>query len=199
MRNHKTKISLPKESCQPEPKSNIHRFLNIGDVITTAAPITITTILGTCVSVCLWDPVLKHGSMSHFVLPRVLRTSSPSDRFGEVAIPNQISGLLALGSKRYSLRAKLYGGCRVTCHINDNYMTGSRNVKLALSVLDEEGITVVEDHVGGVVGRKIWFNIEDGSVSIQTHKAQERTQCPHYDPGANSCAACGRAGKQQSM
>ncbi|HEB02727.1 MAG TPA: hypothetical protein ENI12_05780, partial [Nitrospirae bacterium] len=109
--------------------------------------------------------------------------------------PNQISGLLALGSKRYSLRAKLYGGGSLTCHNNDNYMTGSRNVKLALSVLEEEEITVVDAKVGGIVGRRIWFNIEDGSVSIKTHKAQARTQCPHYDPGVKSCTACGRERK----
>ena len=195
MGNHRTKISLLDEGYQPEPESSNHCFLNIGDIITTTKPITITTILGTCVSVCLWDPVLKHGSMSHFALPRVLRTTVPSDRFGEIAIHNQISGLLALGSKRYSLRAKLYGGGSVTCHNNNHFNTGMENIELARTMLEKEGIVVVDANAGGIVGRRIWFNIEDGSVSIKTHKAQARAKCPHYDPGSNSCAACGRQRK----
>ncbi len=186
------KIAMAGGSTGPEQESNEQHFLNIGEIISTAAPTSITTILGTCVSACIWDPILRHGSMSHFVLPRVLSGSSPSNRFGEVAIPNQIRGIMALGSKRHYLHARIYGGGRVTCHINDNYMTGSRNAKLALSLLRDEGINVVEAHVGGGVGRKIRFNVSDGSVIVKTHRAQASMKCPHFDQRSNSCAACGR-------
>lgn len=185
-------IAMSGGSCRPVTENNDQHFLKIGEIITTASPVTITSILGTCFSSCIWDPILRHGSMSHFILPRVLSNTAPSDRFGEVAIPRQISGLLELGSKRHYLQARIYGGGSLTCHNNDNFMTGSRNAKLALSLLRNEGINVIEAHVGGVVGRNIRFRVSDGSITIETHKAKAGKKCPHYNPQLRSCAACGR-------
>ena len=30
---------------------------------------SISTVLGSCVATCLWDPVLRIGGMNHFMLP----------------------------------------------------------------------------------------------------------------------------------
>jgi chemotaxis protein CheD len=130
------------------------------------SPRTMMTVLGSCVSVCLWDRRGRGGGMNHYVLPR-RGTNEMTARYGDVAIPRLVSRLLALGVSRDDLRAKIFGGA----HVLHDTATGGRtlggdNVEVAIQAMHAQGIPVVSEDVGGTRGRKLAFNTVDGTALV---------------------------------
>jgi chemotaxis protein CheD len=131
------------------------------------APRTLTTVLGSCVSVCLWDRRGRGGGMTHYLLPRCAEGSARTPRYGDVAIPTLISRLLGLGAARGDLRAKVFGGAHVLATIPVGGRTlGGDNVQVAVDGLRAESIQVISEDVGGTRGRKLAFNTVDGTALV---------------------------------
>ncbi len=131
------------------------------------APRTLTTVLGSCVSVCLWDRRGRGGGMTHYLLPRCAEGAARTARYGDVAIPTLISRLLGLGAARGDLRAKIFGGAHVLATQAPGARTlGGDNVLVAVEGLRAEGISVISEDVGGTRGRKLAFNTVDGTALV---------------------------------
>jgi chemotaxis protein CheD len=131
------------------------------------APRTLTTILGSCVSVCLWDRRGRGGGMNHFLLPRRGPGVARSPRYGDAAVGMLIMKLLGLGAERADLRAKIFGGAHVLSSVPEGGRTlGGENVQVALAALREEGVQMVSEDVGGTRGRKLAFNTIDGTALV---------------------------------
>ncbi|MBN1208510.1 MAG: GAF domain-containing protein [Myxococcaceae bacterium] len=145
-------------------------FLQPGGVVTAAQPTEVTTILGSCVSVCLWDEHLRLGGMNHFLLPTAPRGQLPCGRHGEAAIPMLLRDLERLGSQRRNLRAKVFGGAHVAGAPAGGAgpTLGQRNAELARRLLAEAGIPIIAEDLGGRVGRKLRFRTEDGLALVKT-------------------------------
>ncbi len=142
-------------------------YLNPGQIIATAEPTRITTILGSCVGVCLWDSRSRVGGMNHYLLPTGASGES-SLRFGRVAIPSLIEQVLALGCRVDDLRAKVVGGaCVLDVLQNEGKHLGDQNVELAMELMNQAGIPVVGVHAGGHRGRKVIFQTFDGVAMVK--------------------------------
>jgi chemotaxis protein CheD len=142
-------------------------YLHAGQVVASAEPKVVMTILGSCVAVCIWDPVTGIGGMNHFVLPECAATLR-SDRFGNIAIQSLLRRLEALGCRRRSLQAKVFGGARVLGRSDRARVDlGQTNVELALRVLATEKTPVVASDVGGDRGRKLIFRTADGAAWVK--------------------------------
>jgi chemotaxis protein CheD len=128
---------------------------------------TLTTILGSCVSVCLWDRRGRGGGMNHFLLPRRGPDTPRSGRYGDAAVSLLVSKVLALGADRRDLRAKIFGGAHVLASVPMGARTlGNENVQVAVAALRDEGVQVVSEDVGGTRGRKLAFNTVDGTALV---------------------------------
>ncbi|GAB0116636.1 chemotaxis protein CheD [Acidisoma sp. 7E03] len=120
----------------------------------------LTTILGSCIAACIWDPVTGYGGMNHFLLPgeegQTLepRASSPSARYGVYAMELLVNALLRRGVRRDSLQAKLFGGARMIRGLTD---VGNLNATFAEKFLQAEGIPVVGGSLRGNQGRRVQF------------------------------------------
>lgn len=141
-------------------------YLHAGQYMATATPASVSTILGSCVSVCVWDPQSKIGGINHFVLPHFAGTGRLSPRFGNVAIASLIESLCALGTRTDRLMAKIFGGAGVLGTAGGEDL-GARNVVVARTILEEEGIPVVGEDVGGSHGRKLIFHTDAGTAWIK--------------------------------
>lgn len=143
-------------------------YLHAGQVFAAAEPYAVSTILGSCVAVCLHDPVARAGGMNHYLLPYRVGDGHASARFGTVAVKQLIGALLALGCTKPNLRAKLFGGARVLegGRAGEPHL-GLKNVEVALELLRDEGIPVVDEDVGGRHGRKLIFQLDDGTAWIR--------------------------------
>jgi chemotaxis receptor (MCP) glutamine deamidase CheD len=87
-------------------------FLRQGTTFCTPTPSVVSTVLGSCVAVSLWDIDLHVGGLNHYVLPHRMQELL-SARFGDVAIDQLLYGMARLGCRVASLRAKIYGGAEV--------------------------------------------------------------------------------------
>jgi len=139
-------------------------FLFPATLFVSARPHYISTILGSCVSVCLWDPVLKYGGMNHFMLPFWNGQGLATPKYGNIAIPRLIEKMQALGSKKTDLQAKVFGGGEVIDIVYSNFLIGERNIQVARDILKEEKLQIVTSSTGGKLGRKIIFGTETGIV-----------------------------------
>jgi chemotaxis receptor (MCP) glutamine deamidase CheD len=141
-------------------------FLYPGQVFATRDPITISTILGSCAAVCIWDHHKKAGGMNHYLLPEGLSDGPNRLRYGNVANPELLHQVLALGCEVRNLQAKIFGGSSAF-GADPSQSLGSRNVELAESFLHSAGIPVVEREVSGKRGRRLAFQIVDGVTTIK--------------------------------
>jgi chemotaxis protein CheD len=136
-------------------------------------PCLVTTILGSCVAVCLWDSALHYGGINHIMLPLWNGQGLATPKYGNIAVKKLIDNMLSLGCKKQNLVAKVFGGGEVIDTNISNFQIGERNIQIVQQILDEEKIRIVSSSVGGKLGRKIIFNTYDGSVQ---HKYIEKTK-----------------------
>jgi chemotaxis protein CheD len=151
----------------PDAGGRLQFYLHAGQLHAAAAPTAITTVLGSCVSVCLHDPVTKIGGMNHYLLPHhVERERSP--RFGNVAVPQLVEALLQAGARRGGLVAKIFGGASVIGAMGGRgRRLGEENALLAVRLLEEAGIPVLDQDVGGSRGRKLVFFSDEGAAWVR--------------------------------
>lgn len=148
-------------------------FLIEGTIFVSTKECNVTTILGSCVAVCLWDPFLKIGGMNHYLLALWNGDGLATPRYGNIAIPKLIKKIMTFGSSKKNLRAKVFGGSNVLS-ISNNGIKGAgwRNIMLAEEMLKEEGIPIVASDLGGNYGRKIRYNTKEGVVMVKRFTTQ---------------------------
>lgn len=140
-------------------------YLYPGKIFSSKKPHVVDTILGSCVAVFLWDPVLQFGSINHYMLPLWNNEGNPSFKYGNIAIPELIARMQKMGSNKNNIKAKIFGGSGIG-HSNAVFNIGRRNIILAQEVLKNEKIPIVSFSVGGRLGRKVIFYSASGDVMI---------------------------------
>lgn len=141
-------------------------YLHPGRSVIASRPAVVTTILGSCVSVCLWDEVLHIAAMTHYLLPKPLAGGGDAARFGSTAIPEIYEELRKLGAR--SLVAKVFGGSTMNSLLaGKGGDMGSQNVTAAMTALAAIGLPVSASDTGGNVGRKLLFQTDDGTAWVK--------------------------------
>jgi chemotaxis protein CheD len=143
-------------------------FLNMGQIVADARGARIATIVGSCVAVCLWDGRRRVGGMSHYLLPDAPHVKTRLDKpwsYGELALPELLARLSALGASPHTLTAKVFGGAAIT-NGGGQGGPGARNAALARTWLGEHGIEIVAQDLGGRRGRKLVFDTANGEVTL---------------------------------
>ena len=148
-------------------------------VFVDSVPTLVSTILGSCVSVCLYDTKLMHGSINHYILPYWNGHDESTMKYGNLSIIKILEELLKLGSKYEDIVAKVYGGAAIIVDIPTNFHIGERNIKIAVEILNELKIPVIASNVGGNSGRKIVFNTYTGEVVCETIVNREKENNKH--------------------
>lgn len=144
-------------------------YLQPGQLHVSKEPCAVTTILGSCVAVCLIDTVRKIGGINHFLLPYGEGGKSSSVRFGDLAIRSLLQQIFGFGGHRGDLQAKVFGGACVLDHPpKAEVHLGMKNVMAAEKLLTEENIPIVAKDVGGQRGRKLIFHTDDGAAWVKT-------------------------------
>jgi chemotaxis protein CheD len=127
----------------------------------------VQTILGSCISVCLFDPYLKIGGINHYMLPWWNGDDMPSPKFGNIAIQRLIEKLNGFGCRTENLSAKIFGGANQH-GISNSIAISKRNIETARSMLGDYRIAITAESVGGDSGRKIVFQTSTNQVWMKT-------------------------------
>lgn len=140
---------------------------------------TITTILGSCVATCIWDPVRGAGGMNHILVARSHTALGVNDYAGVNAMELLINGLVRLGAVRSRLNAKVFGGANMINGLSD---IGHANGSFVVEYLEREGIPLLGKSLGGNSARQIRFHVGEGRVMQRTVSASPDVMPPVKKP-----------------
>lgn len=124
----------------------------------------LTTVLGSCVAACLYDPHARIGGMNHFLLPGAKADDSISMSYGLNAMELLINDMLKRGARRKNFRAKIFGGASMRKGLTD---IGSQNARFAKEFLECEGIICESESLGGTSARRLRFWPASGRAQLK--------------------------------
>lgn len=145
--------------------------------VASGSKTALATVLGSCVSAVIWDPVTRIGGMNHFMLSssHYDGPNRESARFGLFAMDALIEHVLLAGALRHCLEARVFGGARVLKGQMASDI-GAGNAEFALDYLDEVGIPVVGQNLGDVCPRKLYFFPDSGQVLMRRLKTEDSSE-----------------------
>lgn len=142
-----------------------------GEYYVTARKETIVTVLGSCVSACVRDPIFGIGGMNHFMLPISQGNgswessgNSASTRYGLHAMEQMINTILKHGGSRANLEVKLTGGGRILAQMTD---VGQKNITFIREFVRTEGLRVLAEDLGDIYPRKVYYTPSTGKMLIK--------------------------------
>lgn len=158
-------------------------------LVSSEAHIEFSTVLGSCVASCLYDPEARVGGMNHFLLsepPAALAaTTAVDEHYGVYLMELLVNEMLGFGARKSRLKAHLYGGANV----NRNMMRiGTANAEFAQAFLRREGIMVMREDLGGTSARRVDFRPASGQIRCRT---VEDRLAPPVNPTARPERASG--------
>jgi chemotaxis protein CheD len=129
--------------------------------ISSDPAVVLSTVLGSCVAVCLYDPEAKVGGMNHYLLAVGGTPGSREVKYGAMAMELLVNGLLKAGANRRRLQAKLFGGARVTTSFAN---IGEANARFGREFLEREGFEIRGESLGGTNARRVQFHPASGAA-----------------------------------
>lgn len=147
-------------------------FLQPGYIFASKRPHLISTVLGSCISVCIWDCSQDFGGMNHYIHAKPYRKEK-SAQFGSISIPYMIKLLLDMGAVKHNLKAHVIGGAQNS--LMKSSKIGDENIKIAENVLKKHYIDIVTMDTGGNMGRKVIFDSQTGEVVV--YKVNNIREC----------------------
>ena len=139
-----------------------------GDVVTCTTPAVLHTLLGSCVAVCLHDPVLRVGGMNHILLPGSF-LGRRSTRFGVYAMELLINELMKHGCERRRFVAQAFGGATVRPESKASRI-GDENAKFVHEFLAAEKIPLLNDRMRGSYAVHVHFRTQTGKAIVHAIK-----------------------------
>jgi len=138
-----------------------------GEYFLSRQEMVLSTVLGSCIAVCLWDARAHIGGMNHFLLPgNAQAASGRSGRYGSHAMHTLVHAMLRTGARRQSLQAKIFGGAQVM-HALAATPVGPQNTAFARHWLQRENIPIAAQDVLGTCPRKLLFFPASGTALVK--------------------------------
>lgn len=139
-----------------------------GEFFVSREPMVVYTVLGSCISACIRDPIVGVGGMNHFMLPEPKEGGNDSwgesTRYGSYAMESLINEILKRGGIKSRLEVKLFGAGKI---YEGNIDVGARNAEWVLSFLKTEGLKAAKTDLGDVFPRKVYYFTESGRVLMK--------------------------------
>lgn len=149
--------------------------VGMADLRVTKSPQMLTTLgLGSCIGICLYDPITKVAGMAHIMLPssKAIKNNSNEAKFADTAILKMIDEMIRQGANRSRLVGKIAGGAQMFAlsgsSTTDTMKVGMRNAEAVREHLGALRIPIKADDTGGNYGRTIEFYSETGVLLIKT-------------------------------
>lgn len=146
--------------------------VGMADLKTTKAPnILMTAGLGSCIGICIHDPIQKWGAMAHIMLPTAGSANGGNPaKYADTAMDVLVTEILRLGASKSRLRAKMAGGAQMFSFPGKPPVLkiGDRNAEQVIIELKRLGIPLLVSDVGGSFGRTIHFDVGTGDLKVRT-------------------------------
>lgn len=156
--------------------------LQPGEIYVTGDDEIIDTVLGSCISVCFFDEERGIAGMNHFMLPMrtrggVFSENAEEGRFGDESLNLLLLKMLRQGANKDRLTAKVFGGAAMISKCCEKNCLSKENAELAYAFLADQNISVVCADTGGSCGRRIYFEVESGQVTVEPLRERGFESC----------------------
>src|SRR3954467_13178171 len=148
------------------------RVGGIADMAVSAEPqdLIVTYALGSCLGVCVFDPVARVAGMLHLMLPQGSMSPEKAAQnplmFADTGIPKLFLASYALGAKKERMLVVVAGGASFNMNEDADLAIGQRNVAMLRKVLWKNGVMLKKHDLGGAEPRNMTIDVQSGEVSI---------------------------------
>lgn len=147
--------------------------VGISDLNAVRSPdILVTYALGSCVGICLYDPMNRIGGLAHIMLPSSSDSGIKTDgyKFADTGIALLVKKMEQMGARGPFLKAKIAGGAQMFASMTNSSIAniGQRNVASVKNVLSRLNIPIIAEDTGSNYGRTLYFYAEDGTMKIKS-------------------------------
>lgn len=145
------------------------RSIHIGEIFVGKSAEVVYTVLGSCVAVCLFDPVARVGGINHILLPgkaTPLMDSETACKYGQNAIDLLVGNMHKLGAALHRMQAKIFGGARMFASVSSDRDMGRKNAIFTFEYLQQIGIPIAAQDLGGCRSRRVYFHTDTGEVFV---------------------------------
>ncbi len=147
-------------------------IVGIGDMkLLRSQGIIVTYALGSCIGICLYDPVIKLAAMVHIMLPEAKGHGTDNVyKFADTGIRATIKKMEAFGARRQRMTAKIAGGARMF-EVSANSAIGNigaRNAETVKLILRMEGIQLVKEDIGANYARTMFLDASTGVARVRS-------------------------------
>ncbi len=174
-----------------EPRTRRHTIMQGESEVSSDQRLVLSTVLGSCIACCLFDPTLALGGMNHFLLPTPPEgrgedrdgDRGEAERYGIYAMEVLVNAMLTRGASRATMRAHLYGGANLHEGMR---AIGSKNAQFARDFLAADRIQLVREDTGGVLARRLELQPASGRVRcrhVAEHVPDGRPAAPPPSSG----------------
>ena len=155
-------------------------LLKPGYILIPKRPTVISAVLGSCVSVCLYDRKRKASGINHYEFPMKEKSDPSTARYGNVATLALIKMMVDDGSRGGNMEAQIFGGAHNPAFSPKDI--GKENIRVARRILGKKGIRIVSEDVGGEKGRKIVFDTGNNEIAVlKVDKLRKGDWFPYQD------------------
>jgi len=136
----------------------------------------ITYALGSCIGICLYDPVTKVGALVHIMLPLNMETGRTHPmKYADTGVRETLKLMESMGASRARITAKIAGGAKMFEISGGGSLgnVGQRNIESVHIVLKREGIRLLKEDVGGKVARTLLFDVSNGMGCVRCYGRPE--------------------------
>jgi chemotaxis protein CheD len=140
-------------------------------ISSNAQEVLTTYSLGSCIGVCMYDPVSHVGGMLHYQLPDSNLDKPKAEKFpfmfADTGMAIMVKKLLAMGAGAKRMQVKIAGGASMSTGPK-GFDIGKRNYLSIRKLLWKNGMFIDAEDVGGTSPRNMYLNVADGSVTIRS-------------------------------
>ena len=134
----------------------------------------ITYALGSCIGICLYDPVIKLGGLLHIMLPLNMETGRKNPlKYADTGMAEMIRQMEAMGANRARIVAKIAGGAKMFEVTGTLGNIGQRNIDSVRIQMKKLGLRIANEDVGGTVARTMSMDVETGAISVRSYGRPE--------------------------
>ncbi len=144
-------------------------FLKPGEIYISDIPTVVSTILGSCVAITIFNKRLGIGGICHAMLPNSPYEKEDSAfRYVDRSIKYMLKKFEEYGIEKNEMELKLLGGADVISRTNGNSLSiGQKNIEIAINIIKKEKLMLMLSDVGGRQGRKIHFYTKTGEILLK--------------------------------
>lgn len=156
----------------PVPVGGQRIEVGVGELAVARAPdVLVTSALGSCIGVALWDAFTQSGGLAHVMLPDLLEggRGDADDRYASIAIPRMVRMLSESGAPSFRLVAKIAGGASMFGADSAVANVGERNLAAVRKHLEAAGVEVVAEDVGGSHARTVELRLDSGTLVVRSY------------------------------